>query len=673
MKIFNYFLLAIFLNICSFANAQQVTTYLTGDAADVTTTTQGGIVLMGGAGDNDDAMLWFLEHAGYGDIVILRTDRSDGYNDYLYNLNPSQSPNSVETFVLDSRTKAEQPEIEQAIRNAEGVFIAGGNQANYVEYWKDTGVEEALNYLANTKNAPIGGTSAGCAIQANYYYTAENGTVYSDEALNDPYGSYVTIGSNDFINHSILANTITDTHYDNPDRKGRHTAFLARILTDNNVASKGIGVDEYTAVCVENNGTGLVFGDGNYDDYAYFLQSYGGDPENCTSGNPLTWYNNGEAVKVYKIKGTVDGSNTFDLNTWTSGNGGTWEDWNVVNGSLSITSPSTAPSGGGNNETCDAPTGLFANNITSSSASISWQSSGADSYVVEYKESSANTWIPNTTNSTSFSITGLAAATDYNFRVKGVCSSTESDYTSTGVFTTLTDQPVNYCTSSGDSYYEWIRNIEFEDIYNTSGDDYGYGDYTNLTANVVAGNRYSIYLTPDFANRATTEYWCVWIDYNQDGDFDDAGEEVLSKRSRRSISSSITIAQDAMPGDTRMRISMKYGSYPNPCETGFDGEVEDYTISISTAKSFSKHNKTEIETVSEFKVYPNPANDYMTINIYQAGATIEIYSANGKLMKHFTMQSVSQEIELHELPEGMYLLRSKSGKQTNITRFIIAK
>ncbi len=150
-----------------------------------------------------------------------------------------------------------------------------------------------------------------------------------------------------FLFNPILNNTITDTHYDNPDRKGRHVTFLARIFQDYGVAAKGIACEEYTAVCIDTNGIGHVYGDfPSNDDYAYFLQPnciLPNTPENCTSGQPLTWNRNNEAVKVYKVAGTQNGINTFNLNDWRNGSGGTWQNWFVTNGVLNIDTSAIAP------------------------------------------------------------------------------------------------------------------------------------------------------------------------------------------------------------------------------------------------------------------------------------------------------------------------------------------
>ncbi|MBC6697945.1 cyanophycinase [Hymenobacter puniceus] len=304
---------------------------LVGDAADVTPATAGGTVLMGGGTDVDAAMQWMIAKSGGGDFLVLRATGTDAYNAYIYGLGGA---NSVETLLINSRTLANDPQVEAKIRAAEAVFITGGNQANYVNFWKDTRVEDALNYLRNTKQAPIGGTSAGCAIQGSTYYSALNNSVTSAQALSNPYNADMTLGRNDFLSQPYLANVVTDTHFNNPDRRGRLVAFLARMTQDNGVVSRGIGVDEATAVCVEPNGTGKVFGTGT----AFFLSQNGASatPETCVSGSRLDWYRAKQAVRVYKITGTATGTGSFNLSTWGGGTGGSTQFYYADRGTLGI-------------------------------------------------------------------------------------------------------------------------------------------------------------------------------------------------------------------------------------------------------------------------------------------------------------------------------------------------
>jgi len=138
----------------------------------------------------------------------------------------------------------------------------------------------------------------------------------------------------------------------------------------------------------------------------------------------------------------------------------------------------------------------------------------------------------------------------------------------------------DYCTSSGsNTSYEWIAGVHIGSLNNTSGAS-GYSDFTAQTLNASGNDSISVSLTPGFSGSSYTENWKIWIDYNLDGDFEDSGEEVLSKSGSSSVSGSFTVPGSAT-GTTRMRVSMSYGSAPPCCGTFSYGEVEDYTINIS--------------------------------------------------------------------------------------------
>jgi hypothetical protein len=109
---------------------------------------------------------------------------------------------------------------------------------------------------------------------------------------------------------------------------------MARMTADWQMEAKGIGVNEYTAVAVDENGLARVFGDPSYDDFAYFLKVNAGAPEVCENNTPLTWNHGGQALSVYKILGNPQGSNSFDLNDWQTASGGEWQSWYVVSGQL---------------------------------------------------------------------------------------------------------------------------------------------------------------------------------------------------------------------------------------------------------------------------------------------------------------------------------------------------
>jgi microbial collagenase len=101
-----------------------------------------------------------------------------------------------------------------------------------------------------------------------------------------------------------------------------------------------------------------------------------------------------------------------------------------------------------------------------------------------------------------------------------------------------------------------------------------------MVIDLASGTSHAVTLTPGFDGGPWTEYFKIWIDFNGDADFEDAGEELFSGSGSSAVSGSISIPAGAA-GTTRMRVSMKYGAAPTPCETFTYGEVEDYTVSFA--------------------------------------------------------------------------------------------
>jgi cyanophycinase len=326
--------------IPSLLSAQGYTRYFAGDTADVSTNPIPGIVLAGGGGDNDEAMQWMLERADSGDVVVLRASGSDGYNPYFFS-ELGVYVNSVETIRFDDAAAADDPYVATQIRNAECLFFAGGDQYDYLSYWKGTPVQDAINYLINEKGVTVGGTSAGMAILSNWYYAPSGSSLTAEEALSNPYHpDYEVLGQNDFLQVPYLDNTITDTHYEQRERPGRHMGFLARMAEATQSRSFGIAANEYTAVCIDENGLARAFGE--YPEYeedvVFFLQANCQDdflPEVMEAGVPLTWNRGQSAVKVYAIPARMEGSGSMDLNDWQNVQGGEWQNWYVEEGVFS--------------------------------------------------------------------------------------------------------------------------------------------------------------------------------------------------------------------------------------------------------------------------------------------------------------------------------------------------
>lgn len=302
---------------------------IVGDTADVKTTTKGGVVIMGGGSDVDAAFRWMIERSGGGDVVIIRATGTDAYNPYVKGLG---TVNSVETLKIDSRKLAEDEGVAQIIRNAEMLFIAGGDQSDYNGYWKNTKVMDAINYLLNDKKVPVGGTSAGAAILGNYYFSGERGSVTSDLALSNPYDRDITLYKDDFLHAPFLQNVITDQHFSQREREGRTVVFLGRVMTDWSKVPYGVAVDEATAVCIDEEGMAQVVGSNK----AFFLKTFSDKtPEVFESDKSVTWDRDGEAVRVTTIPAKTSG-NKFNVNTFDEGDasGSTTSWWSVANGKV---------------------------------------------------------------------------------------------------------------------------------------------------------------------------------------------------------------------------------------------------------------------------------------------------------------------------------------------------
>ncbi len=304
------------------------TSWIAGDTADVVTQPLGGVVLAGGSTDVDEAMRWLLQRANGGDVLIIRASGSDGYNNYLFR-ELGARVNSVETLLLNNRTLSNNAHVLRKVRGAEAIFFAGGDQANYVNFYRDTPLAAALNERIKA-GAVLGGTSAGCAILGQVYFSALGGSITADEALTGPYNPAITLGMDNFLQQPLLANTVTDQHYTNRNREGRHLTFLARLATERGGQPRGIGVDERTAVCVLPNGQALVFGTGT----AYFLLASATKPEVCQPGKPLTWIVDKQAVSVTAIQGSAMGTGGFDLTTFQPATGLTTSFWYADAGRL---------------------------------------------------------------------------------------------------------------------------------------------------------------------------------------------------------------------------------------------------------------------------------------------------------------------------------------------------
>ncbi len=323
-------LLAVLILLAIAFNTAQAASYRyfrVGNKVDVQTKASAGIALMGGGKDLDAAFEWLCNQGNHGDFLVLRATGNDDYNSYINGL---CKMNSVATLILSDRQSAQDPRVAEIIRNATVVFIAGGDQSNYIRGWQDTPVQDALN--ANVAlGKPIGGTSAGLAVLGEFVYASledqpDGPDLASTDVLPNPYFDRVTLVRN-FLKVPGLNNLLTDSHFAKRDRMGRSLVFLARIMQDGwSLHPREVAIDEKSAVLVDADGQATVVGSGKG---AYFLHPTE-PPETCKESTPLTFKN----IDVYR----VSTGGHFDFLSW-KGDGGVAYRLSVDAGKIHSTQP----------------------------------------------------------------------------------------------------------------------------------------------------------------------------------------------------------------------------------------------------------------------------------------------------------------------------------------------
>ncbi|MCF6184655.1 MAG: endonuclease, partial [Bacteroidales bacterium] len=252
----------------------------------------------------------------------------------------------------------------------------------------------------------------------------------------------------------------------------------------------------------------------------------------------------------------------------------------------------------------------------------------------------------------------------------GTQIATGGDFTSSDqvVFTVGTGEPVadtsmpeGYCSTKGNIVSdEWIDYVNLGSVNNATGANSGYADFTSQSTALNSGSQYTISFSTGYSGTAYEEYWKIWIDYNRDGDFYDAGEEIAasSSSSSNTLYKSFTVPSGISEGTARMRVSMKYNAYPAPCETFTYGEVEDYAVVLSGSKSGTVigNNNEIIKRPLEkqfVNLYPNPAESFINLQLFNGtDASVDIYNINGQLSKTIHVNDFAR-IRIADLPAGV--------------------
>lgn len=256
-----------------------------------------------------------------------------------------------------------------------------------------------------------------------------------------------------------------------------------------------------------------------------------------------------------------------------------------------------------------------------------------------------------------------------------------------------------YCTAGGTStQYEWIESIGIGGYNNTSGSDNGYGDYTSERITAIAGTNTPILLEPAFSGTAFMEHWSIWLDLNEDGDFDDSSELIYQSGSTNSIIQDNITFPEGFPGLKQLRISMKWGEHADACEEFSWGEVEDYTLELFEESGLHANdaNRTIVENGREGddigyhghevwggkdpNFYPNPAYNFIILQYHSTAGlpfTVQLLDMNGKQVysKQFRPGLGEQDyrIELDDLPANIYMLLIRQEQEVWRDKLIVIK
>ncbi|MFE3867580.1 reprolysin-like metallopeptidase [Flavobacterium sp. LS2P90] len=332
---------------------------------------------------------------------------------------------------------------------------------------------------------------------------------------------------------------------------------------------------------------------------------------------------------------------------------------NVVNvTTLAPVADTTAPT---------APTTLAASGTTATTTNLSWTASTDNVGVTGYDVYQGAT-LKATVTTTTYSVAGLTAATAYTFSVKAKDAAGNISASSNVVNVTTATTALVYCTSQGNSVAdEKIGKVQLGTIINTSTGGTGYTDFTAISTNLTLATANTITITPAWTSTVYSEGYSVWIDYNKDGDFIDAGEQVYTKAASTATpaTGSFTIPATATLGATRMRVSMKYNGIPTACEAFSYGQVEDYTVNIVSA---AKESVTSRNTIAEINLYPNPASSVINITSVSDNATFKVYNLLGQTVINGKLSNGS--INVSSINAGNYILEITDKETTTVKRFI---
>ena len=298
--------------------------------------------------------------------------------------------------------------------------------------------------------------------------------------------------------------------------------------------------------------------------------------------------------------------------------------------------------------TCTAPTGLTSSAVTTTGATVSWTAvSGAVSYDVDYKTNASSTWINAVTGTTSTSraLSGLTAATLYDWRVRTNCSAGSSTYT-TAQFTTLSTTCASTLDNTTNGTIAGAATIPFNT--NVTGLVSPSGDIDNYKFVITTGGTATVTLTT------------LPFDYDLKV-LNSAGTQLAISQAGSTTSESISRTYTA--GTYYAQV---YGW------NGANSATSCYTLKVQLGTA-SRGGDLITGDVQKVDVFPNPATNVVNINLtgFTGKSDVSLFDVNGRVVVRRIVSTTNSQLDIAALPTGVYMMSIKNGgKEVKMTKII---
>lgn len=322
---------------------------------------------------------------------------------------------------------------------------------------------------------------------------------------------------------------------------------------------------------------------------------------------------------------------------------------------------------------CPQPSALTASSIGMTGATISWTAAAGynttvSDFSLAYRRSGVSTWTSlGNTSGTSRTLTGLLANTTYEWRVTQTCPYFNSSPV-TSSFTTLA------CNSAGTNSSEWISRFKVGSIDRSSGAETGGYVNNTTTASLTAGSSNNAQIRVGQNGSFTNKQFKVYIDYNNNTIYEES-EVVYGPATLTSTGAfhfDINISSTAPNGTHGMRVIMaRSGTSITGCMTGFNGETEDYRVSISGGSSKGSPDPLDEVVEEKINIYPNPATSELNIQIPEGVSTINIYDIMGKRIIQQQVSAGTVQLNIAQWPATQYIVEAiHADGHRDVSRFV---